>query len=103
MKCWHCGVEITALSEVKDVHPLGLSLQGSCPHCGAVIGVNSLWRKRYEQTLAKIAKTHSVDYVIKGFRARDRPRASQDAKKAAKSGRFADIGTNMPQKNKPNK
>jgi len=103
VKCWQCGTEITALSEVKDVHPLGLSLQGSCPHCGAVIGVNSLWRKRYERTLAKIAKTHSVDYVIKGCRARDRPRASQDAKKRLKSGHSADIGTNMPPKNKSNK
>ena len=96
MKCWSCGLEITALSDVKNVYQLGLSLQGECPNCGARLGVNSLWRKRYEQTLAFIAFTHSVDYVIRHGTGRGRARASQDAKKAAKSGRFADIGTNMP-------
>ena len=96
MKCWSCGLEITALSEVRGVHQLGLSLQGDCPVCGARIGVNSLWRKKYEQTLAMIAFTHSVDYVIGRGTGRGRSRCSQDAKKAAKSGRFADIGTNMP-------
>jgi hypothetical protein len=45
MKCWSCGKEINALSEVKDVHALGLSLQGECPGCGALVSVNSLWRK----------------------------------------------------------
>ena len=45
MKCWSCGKEINALSEVKNVHSLGLSLQGECPKCGALVSVNSLWRK----------------------------------------------------------
>jgi len=89
MKCWHCGTEITTLSEVKDLHQLGLSLQGECPSCGAVIGVNSLWRKRYEQTLADITAKHRVDYVIKAVRARDRPRTVPDAKKGAKKGHSA--------------
>lgn len=91
MKCWHCGAEITALSEVKDLHQLGLSLQGECPSCGATIGCNSLWRKKYETTLHAIAKTHSVDYVIKAARARDRPRAARDAKNGTKTGRGAGI------------
>ena len=90
MKCWSCGLEITALSEVRGVYQLGLSLQGECPACGARIGVNSLWRKKYEQTLAMIAFTHSVDYVIGRGTGRGRSRCRQDAKKAAKSGRFAD-------------
>lgn len=96
MKCWKCGKEITALSEVRGVYQLGLSLQGECPACGARIGVNSLWRKKYEQTLAMIAFTHSVDYVIGRGTGRGRSRRSQDAKKAAKSGRFADIDNKLP-------
>jgi len=90
VKCWSCGLEITALSEVRGVYQLGLSLQGECPNCGARLGVNSLWRKRYEQKLAFIAKTHSVDYVIGRGTGRGRTRFRQDAKNKAKSGRFAD-------------
>lgn len=95
VKCWHCGSEITALSEVRDVYQLGLALMGSCPHCGAVIGVNSLWRKRYEQKFAQVVKTHRVDAVIKAGRAgraaqaRDAPGTARDAKKRQKSGHSA--------------
>jgi hypothetical protein len=51
MKCWSCGVEIKELSDVLDVHQLGLSLQGNCPYCGVIIGVNTLWKKRIEKRL----------------------------------------------------
>jgi len=30
---------------LKNVHQLGLSLRGSCPGCGELVGVNALWRR----------------------------------------------------------
>lgn len=74
------------------MYQLGLSLQGECPNCGARLGVNSLWRKKYEQTLAMIAFTHSVDYVIRHGTGRGRARCRQDEKKRVKNGVSADKG-----------
>ena len=49
-----CGSLIRSISELKNVHQLGLSLRGSCPGCGELVGVNSLWRRK--KLIVKVVK-----------------------------------------------
>lgn len=39
-----CGRRFTSVSELVDVHSVGLKLCGSCPSCGRQVVVNRLWK-----------------------------------------------------------
>ena len=45
VSCPNCGKLFRHVLELSDVRQVGLALKGTCPGCGARIGVNKLWRK----------------------------------------------------------
>ena len=43
VKC-KCGSQFHSITQLKNVHQLGLSLRGYCASCGERLAVNQLWK-----------------------------------------------------------
>ncbi len=45
VKCPTCGTLFVKLTELLNVHSLGLALYGTCPKCGACVPCAAIWKK----------------------------------------------------------
>ena len=45
IRCHGCGKIYRQVAEFENVEQAGLSLRGSCPGCGEVMGIGPLWKR----------------------------------------------------------